>query len=58
MWDHLSARNLVALQRIAALRAMGEEARQLLQEGYAVDADRVLDEIAERKRIWREEMSA
>jgi hypothetical protein len=58
MWDHLSARNLVALQRIAALREMGEEARRLLEEGYAVDADRLLDEMAERKRAWQEEMSA
>jgi hypothetical protein len=58
MWDHLSARNLVALQRIAALRVMGEEARRLLEEGYAVDADRLLDEMAERKRAWQEEMSA
>lgn len=58
MWDHLSARNLIALQRIALLRVMGEEAKRLLDEGYAVDADRVLDEISERKRAWQEEMSA
>lgn len=58
MWDHMSPRNLLALQRIAALRALGEEAKRLHDEGYPVDADRVLDEITERKRAWQEEMSA
>jgi|tagenome__1003787_1003787.scaffolds.fasta_scaffold14693786_2 hypothetical protein len=58
MWDHMSARNLIALQRITLLEVMGERARRLLEEGYAVDADRVLDEMAERRRAWQEEMSA
>lgn len=52
MWDYLPARNLIWLQRIAALRSMEDECRRLLVEGYAVDADRLLDEIAERRRVW------
>lgn len=58
MWDHMTARSLVHLQRLAALRALGEEAKRLHDEGYTVDADRVLDEMLERKRAWQEEMHA
>lgn len=58
MWDHMTARSLVHLQRLAALRALGEEAKRLHDEDYTVDADRVLDEMLERKRAWQEEMSA
>lgn len=52
LWNHLPVRNLIDAQRQAALTEMGERARRLLAEGYAVDADRVLDEMAERKRGW------
>jgi predicted kinase len=55
MWDHLPVSNLINLQRAAAWKTMGEEARRLLAEGYPVDADRVLDEMAERRRAWRAE---
>lgn len=52
MWSHLPARSLVDRQRQAALAEMGERARQLLADGYGVDADRVLDEMLERERSW------
>jgi hypothetical protein len=52
MWSHLPARNLIDLQRKAALEHMGQRARSLLAEGYAVDADRVLDEMSERRQRW------
>jgi hypothetical protein len=55
MWSHLTPRNLLDAQRHAALEQMGEQARSLLQEGYAVDADRVLDEMNDRQRSWGEE---
>ena len=54
MWSHLPVRDLIDLQRKAAIDEMGERARRLLAEGYAVDADRVLDEMAERIRGWAE----
>jgi hypothetical protein len=47
-------RSLIGLQRDAAVAQMGEEARALLAAGYAVDADRVLDGIADRIRSWEE----
>jgi hypothetical protein len=52
MWSFLGARNLIHLQRAAALQAMEEECRRLLLEGYPVEADRVLDEMTERRRKW------
>ena len=52
MWDHLPAHNMIDLQRAAAYKRMGQEAAELLAAGYAVEADRVLDEMIERKRQW------
>lgn len=43
------------MQRRAALEQMGERARLLLAEGYAADADRVLDEMVDRRQSWTEE---
>lgn len=54
MWSHLPVRDLIGLQRKAAIDEMGERARRYLEEGYPVDADRVLDEMAERIRGWAE----
>jgi hypothetical protein len=58
MWDHIPVTNLIWLQRIAALKKMGQEAHELFQEGYAVDADRVLDEMNARRERWRDEAEA
>lgn len=55
MWSHIPARSLIDFQRAAALEQMGERARSLLAEGYAVEADRVLDEMAERRRGWSDD---
>lgn len=55
MWDHMPVENLISLQRLAALKKMGQEAARLLAEGYTVEADRVLDEMIERKRSWEQE---
>lgn len=58
MWDHLPIQNMIDLQRAAAYKRMGEHARELLAEGYAVDADRVLDEMAARRQSWLDERKA
>lgn len=58
MWNHLPVQNLVDLQRIAALKKMGQEAHDLHAQGYTADADRVLDEMNERRRRWMEEADA
>ena len=55
MWDHLTPRNLLDWQRDAALNTMGHQARAFLRDGYPVDADRVLDEMNERRESWRRE---
>ena len=57
MWTHLPVRNLIDLQRMAAVKAMGQQAKALYDEGYHVDGDRVLDELNDRRRQWREEAS-
>jgi hypothetical protein len=56
MWDYITPRYLIDWQREAAFKTMGEEARQLREEGYDVDADRVLDEMAVRREAWRREL--
>jgi predicted kinase len=55
MWDHLPVHNMISLQRAAAYKRMGQRAAELLAEGYAVEADRILDEMIERKRQWEQE---
>lgn len=53
MWNHLSPKSLIDLQRKAALEQMGgREARDLLAYGDGPGADRILDEMAERQRSW------
>lgn len=52
MWDWITPKNLLDFQRESALRQMGEDAAALHAEGYTVDADRVLDEMTERRRAW------
>lgn len=47
MWDYITPRNLADWQRESTLKLMGEEAKQLLAEGYEVDANRILDEMHE-----------
>lgn len=53
MWDYLTPRNLLDWQHENAFKAMGERARALLAEGYAAEADRVLDEMTARRELWR-----
>lgn len=55
MWDHLTPRNLIDAQRDMTVREMGERAAALYEEGYAVEADRVLDEMNERREAWNQE---
>lgn len=55
MWDVVSPRNLIDAQRKAAFESMGEQARALLADGYPVEADVVLDEMAARRDAWRRE---
>jgi hypothetical protein len=58
MWTQLPVRSLIDMQRQAAVQAMGAEIRRLYDEGYHVDADRMLDELSERIRGWREAQAA
>lgn len=55
VWDHLPVQNLIDLQRLAALKQMGRRAKELYDEGYVADADRVLDEMNERRQAWNQE---
>jgi hypothetical protein len=54
MWDFVTPANLMDFQREAALKSLGERVLQLHREGYRVDADRVLDEMLERRRGWEQ----
>jgi very-short-patch-repair endonuclease len=54
VWSFLTPRHLVSLQREAALKSLGERVLRLHLEGYRVDADRVLDEMLERRREWEQ----
>jgi hypothetical protein len=53
MWDHLPVRNLITAQRDAALEHDGLAIKALYDEGYHVEADRLLDALGERLRAWR-----
>jgi len=50
--------NVMALQRAVAFKTAGLEAQRLLQEGYGVDADRILDAMSERKAEWERDGQA
>jgi hypothetical protein len=55
MWDHLPVHNMISLQRAAAYKRMGQQAAELLAQGYAVEADRILDQMIDRKLQWEQE---
>lgn len=55
MWAHLPISNLITAQRKAALRKMDENIRQLHEEGYHVDRDRLLDERIEKVAAWEQD---
>jgi len=46
--EHLSNIDVDDVERAIAIRGMGAEVKKLYDEGYAIDADRVLDDLAER----------
>lgn len=46
-------RNLIGLQRAMAVKTTTKIVKELYDEGYAVDGDRVLDEMAERVEAWK-----
>jgi very-short-patch-repair endonuclease len=52
MWNFVTPANLIDFQRRAAFESLGERVLRLHREGYGVDADRVLDEMLERRREW------
>lgn len=45
--------NLIGLQRAIAVKTAGQEAAQLYQEGYGVDADRILETLHDRIEEWK-----
>lgn len=53
MWSHLPLRSLIDLQRKAALEKAGAEIKALYDYGDGPAADRLLDELGERIRLWR-----
>ena len=48
LWDHLSNLSAEDLQDAITTHAMGREIKRLHDEGYSVDADRLLDELYQR----------
>lgn len=50
MWDHLTARNLIGLQQVAAIKQLDREIAEDYAAGYAVDADEKLERRLELKR--------
>ena len=48
LWEHLSNFSVTDFQRAITIHAMGTEIKKLHDEGYSVDADRLLDELHER----------
>lgn len=46
-WDFVSPATLLAIQRKMKLDQMGHEARVLLKAGYPVEADQVMDAMAD-----------
>lgn len=48
MWNHLAPRNIICLQRMAAIRQLDNEIQAAHREDYMVDVDRLLDE---RRRL-------
>jgi len=54
MWTHLGARNLIALQRLAAIAQLDREIAEDHAQGYGVDADEKLDRRLELKRLIEE----
>jgi hypothetical protein len=53
MWNHLPVQNLISAQRDAALEHDGLAIKRAYDEGYHVEADRLLDALSERLRSWR-----
>ena len=43
MWSHLSPRNLLALQRKAAIEELDRRIRDDWQHGYGLDVDELLE---------------
>lgn len=52
MWSYLPIGTLIDFQRRTAFQEMGQQARKFLADGYSVEADRVLDKMCERRRLW------
>lgn len=57
LFEQLGNIDLAEVERVIAIRGMGAEARALYDEGYVVDADRVLDELAARLKRLRGELA-
>ena len=55
MWNQLPVHNLIWSQRHAALEHDGLAIKRAYDEGYHVEADRLLDALAKRLRAWRED---
>jgi hypothetical protein len=58
VWDYLPISSLMDMQRRETVRQAGERIQRLHEEGYSVEADRMLDELGERMRSWSEEKAA
>jgi hypothetical protein len=50
MWDFLHARDLIGLQRQAVLKELDRQIRELHDEGYHVERDRLLDKRIQVKK--------
>jgi hypothetical protein len=52
--DRPPVNNMLDLQRMSAVKAMGERIRELQAEGCYAEADELLDEMSERIKAWRQ----
>jgi hypothetical protein len=50
MWTHLGARNLIALQQVAAIKQLDREIAEDWANGYGPDVDDKLERRLELKR--------
>jgi hypothetical protein len=50
MWTHLGARNLIALQQVAAIKQLDREIAEDWANGYGPDVDEKLERRLELKR--------
>lgn len=47
--------SIIQMQRKAAVLALGEKIKKLYDEGYTVEADKLLEELYSRMQAWEQD---